>query len=294
MIVTAGAHASRPVIPATGGAARPTSQNTRRSPIGTRLAELTEAVARCAALLAHRDTPDAVHEARIAIRRLRGALKGLQDYLHAPTCRHCMRSLTALMKACDEVRDADVREELLRALLEQRGMRDTGARALLAAAAEESDAERRKLRRRTTAPRWNRRLQELRESAAGLSIDAPAHRAKDVVADVLLRERRRLQRRWRKGLHGPRKLHRIRLLIKDARYFVEDFGALGGAATADSETLRGVQKTLGQLHDEWRLRKWLRRADAGGTAARVLREHLKTHERKLERRARRMRASVLG
>ena len=39
------------------------------------------------------------------------------------------------------------------------------------------------------------------------------------------------------------------------RYFIEDFGPLLGAAQeGEGVRLRDLQKTLGDLHDEWRLR----------------------------------------
>jgi CHAD domain-containing protein len=74
------------------------------------------------------------------------------------------------------------------------------------------------------------------------------------------------------------------------RYFIEDFGPLLGAAQeGEGIRLRDLQKTLGDLHDEWRLRKWLRRQYKCYLVTDEMLTCLKTHERQLLKRIRRLR-----
>jgi CHAD domain-containing protein len=84
-----------------------------------------------------------------------------------------------------------------------------------------------------------------------------------------------------------KELNRFRLRIKDARYFLENFGPLLGQLRAgESMQLRILEKTLGNLHDEWQQRQWLGRQYRFYVVTRAMHIQLKAHKTQLLKRIR--------
>jgi CHAD domain-containing protein len=201
-----------------------------------------------------------------------------------------MKALLEITNSCRAARDADVRQHLVEIWLSRAGLEDhEQGQLLLAMAVQDTEAARHELRRRMNAPKWSHVLWNFRQSAAALVVDDSSDDG--FLRDVLSHQRRRLRRGLRKqrNTRKPRRLHRLRLRIKDARYFVEDFGPLAGAAVEGELTkLRELQNALGDFHDEWCLRKWLRKQYKCYLATGAIRELLKVNERKLLKRIRRL------
>jgi CHAD domain-containing protein len=267
---------------------QPSDQATERELIPIRLverfAQLMTALEDALSTLTRHDTPSAVHETRVATRRFRVALQNLKHHLPAKERRRCAIALLAIAKRCGAVRDADVRQHLLRTLLTRAGLQHhEQGRRLLLAAVQDRKAASRALRRRLSRLKWSELLLGLRQNAARLILDGFKDSRNGRILEVLERRRRRfldrLRKRTRSRRHRP--LHRLRLRIKDARYLTEDFGPiLGVPIEAELAELRDLQKLLGDLHDEWRLKKWLRRQYKCYLVTGALRGLLKSRKRK--------------
>ena len=199
----------------------------------------------------------------------------------------CMAALSAITKECSAVRDADVRSRLVRHWLIRTDLQDhEQARALRESAEGERTLARHELRRRIHAPKWDKRLWKLRQHEIALVRSDGKDFPVELIGDACERYRRSL-RDLPNAIRERRQLHRLRLRIKDARYFLEDFEPLLGAAQeGDLVRLRGLQKTLGDLHDEWRLRQWLRGQYKCYLVTGEMLTHLKAHKRQLLKRIR--------
>lgn len=134
-----------------------------------------------------------------------------------------MAALSAIMKACSPVRDADVRSRLLHHWLIRTGLKDhEQARVLRESAERERTAARGELGQRIQAPRWDKRLWKLRQQEIALVRSD----GKDFPVELIDSARERYLRQLRvlpNTLRKVRHLHRLRLRIEDARYFLEDW-----------------------------------------------------------------------
>jgi CHAD domain-containing protein len=261
-----------------------------RSIVLEKLAHLTKAIEGGLATLARRPTPEAVHEARITVRRLQAGLRHLRHQLPSAERKGCMRALSAITRECSTVRDADVRSRLVGHWLTRTGLKDHEQAQVLRESVEQDCAEaRRNLRERIHEPKWDKRLWKLRQHEIALVRSDGKDFSVKLIGDASERYRRSL-RDLPNTTSKRRQLHRLRLRIKDARYFLEDFGPLLGAAReGDLVRLRGLQKTLGDLHDESGLCQWLRGQYKCYLVTGEMLTLLKAHKRQLLKRIRRLR-----
>jgi CHAD domain-containing protein len=261
-----------------------------RSIVFERLAHLTEAIEGGLSTLARRPSPEAVHQARITIRRLQAALLHMKQQLPSGQRKGCMRALSAIAGECSAVRDADVRSRLVRHWLTRSGLNDhEQARVLRESVEQDRTVARRNLWERIHEPKWDKRLWNLRQHEIALARSDGKDFSVKLIGDACERYSRSL-RALPETISERRQLHRLRLRIKDARYFLEEFGPLLGAAReGDLVRLRDLQKTLGDLHDEWRLGQWLREQYKCYLVTAEMLILLKAHKRRLLKRIRRLR-----
>lgn len=242
-------------------------------------------------------SPRRIHDTRVDLSRYRAAIRGLKRELPPKQRKRCMIAIGFLMKELDAVRDADVRGRLVRRLATRLDLQDHEQTAMLrAAAAKESKAARRALSARMDLPKWSRRLWELRQATTRL--DSDGREDLDAVREILRRHRLRLKKLLRERAHTPRQLHRLRLRIKDVRYFAEDFGTLVGEPPSfERMQLRALQKLLGDLHDEWGLRAWLRRQYksylVAGAIGTLVKERKRERVKQVARMSKALRRSVM-
>ncbi len=187
--------------------------------------------------------PDAVHDMRVAARRLRAALQLLGD----ADLLAFERQVKALQDALGAVRDVQVQREWLRGTPE--GPRAAGARAL----ADAIDADR---------PRLEKKLHRALRGWVGaiapaLERSAPAAGGKGRlggkrVAKEVRRGLRRLARRAEAAAAdpAPRPAHQLRIAAKRLRYLAELVGdGRPEAAERLLAELVPLQERLGALHD---------------------------------------------
>lgn len=225
--------------------------------------------------------------------RLQAALRHLKHQLPSKERKACIAALSAITRESNAVRDADVRSRLVRHWLAGTGLKDHEQARDLKESVERSRAEaRRNLRERIHEPKWDKRLWRLRQYEIALVRSDGEDFPVTLVGDACERYRKSL-RDLPDTMSKGRQLHRFRLRIKDARYFLEDLGPLFGAPReGDLVRLRGLQKTLGDLHDEWQLRRWLRGQYKCYLVTGELLTQSKAHEHLLLKRIRRLRDPI--
>ena len=193
-------------------------------------------------LLAATD-PEALHDLRIALRKLRSLLRPLRG---VPACDALQKQAAELGRISGPLRDLEV----LLAHLQGLGMRDAvsrrqprlleGYRALLADDALPALFE--------ALDQWP---QLWRQAAADAELAGLAKRVKRRLA--------KQQRRLGEALVDPaHDRHRLRLLIKRVRYGAEAYPRLSGLSANTLARLKAAQSALGDWHDRL---QWLQRAE---------------------------------
>jgi CHAD domain-containing protein len=265
--------------------ARPADQ-----PIRKILAELQDSLSRRLRALTRAASPATVHAARIAARRLRVALRALKHQLDPSSRKRYLRALRQVSRDLEPLREADAREIGVNRLLGRRVMAGHTQSPLLAAViAAQREGARQDLHRLMQTPAWKRRLARLDGYAGEPSLASAMEAPRRVIRDILARRRRLLRRALRRIGVKPRKLHRLRLRIKDMRYLDENFGGLLKASPdPELERLRQLQNRLGEFHDNWRLRKWLRSQDECQPIAKHLRDIINLRQKRLLKRIARL------
>jgi CHAD domain-containing protein len=219
-----------------------------------------------------------VHDLRVAIRRLTGALE-LAEAIGQRLRRRSRRVLRELLTVLSPLRDAQV---------QARALRDAPADRALHEVQEQLRRQERALRRDTKRSLRRLRLGKLGKDVARLNHallhDTPSA---EVVEHALLGElaRRQLELDRRRLVGEPddaRALHRSRLALKDYRYVLE---VLAPLLPPSSETLRvatsELQAQLGQAHDQHVLSELVR--GLSRTASRRLAASLEALADELER-----------
>ena len=185
------------------------------------------------AVAARRFDPDAVHDLRVACRRLRAAMK----LFGKKPLRALDAAVERLQDALGEVRDAQLQERWLRS-----------HRAVKLAAGQDRKERRAEARLRQALAFWTRR------SEPRLLLALPRVHAGGRLGGS--RARRRLRTRV-KRVEGaledarsldPRKTHALRIAAKKLRYEAELLGDAFDLADA-VEALAAAQSALGDLHD---------------------------------------------
>ena len=193
-------------------------------------------------LLAATD-PEALHDLRIALRKLRSLLQPLRG---VEACDALQQQAAELGRISGPLRDLEV----LLAHLQGLGMRDAvsrrqprlleGYRALLADDALPALFE--------ALDQWP---QLWRQAAADAELAGLAKRVKRRLA--------KQQRRLGEALVDPaHDRHRLRLLIKRVRYGAEAYPRLSGLSANTLARLKAAQSALGDWHDRL---QWLQRAE---------------------------------
>ncbi|MBL0275621.1 MAG: CHAD domain-containing protein [Anaeromyxobacter sp.] len=201
---------------------------------------------------------EALHDLRVALRRLRATLDALEPLLGGAATEKQRRRLRRAAGRTGQARDAEVLGAWLAGARERlqapyRGALDWVAdrveRARQRGAAAVAARALPKLSK--ALPRLSRRLARAAPQAAAPPPGAPATLAAALAPP--LRARVAALREALRGVAGAddeAALHRARLEAKRLRYLLEPLrGATGADATSAVEALRGLQEVLGEWHD---------------------------------------------
>ncbi len=208
--------------------------------------------------LVREETPDSVHQMRVATRRLRSTLTTFDRVLRADD--RLGDELRWLGGVLGTARDAEVMAARLQAGLEQmpRELATAGAMALVQAHFEPVEAAAHvAVLEALDSGRYLRLLDDLDRLLARPTLTSQAGRpAAEVLPPVVRSLRRRLRRRlhhaWRSP-PGPGRddaLHQARKTAKHARYAAEALSpAFGEPARRFASRVKDVQSVLGDHHD---------------------------------------------
>jgi CHAD domain-containing protein len=200
------------------------------------------------------DADEALHDFRVAVRRVRSWLGAFKPWLKGDISRKRRRSLSKIADATRQTRDASehlrwlrgertalsarqrIGENWLKELLEED--RKDGCDAALSAAADFVDIE----------PALVRKIEfyhaSVREPDAGERFGA-------VWAEQVLVQSEKLEKRLRavREFSDVSEAHRARIAAKKLRYVLEPVAKLNADGEAIIDTLKALQDRLGDLHD---------------------------------------------
>lgn len=208
------------------------------------------------------DDPEGVHQARVACRRIRSALRTFRPVLDADWADALRGELRDLATELGDIRDAEVLLGRLRRRAEDAGIAAGEADALLQPLVERRSDGRDLLLTRLRSPghaALRRRLEAAVETPA-LRPETAGEDPLTLLVPFVIRDRKRLRRRARRlGSHSPdADLHAFRILVKRTRYSVMVVAPLVGApAEATAAVLGELQDVLGEHQDAVVAGAWL-------------------------------------
>ncbi|MBA4261920.1 MAG: inorganic triphosphatase [Comamonadaceae bacterium] len=217
--------------------------------------------------------PEYVHQARVALRRLRTGLGLFREHLPEPFAAHWAAQWKTSSAALDAARNWDVLDERLLQWLTDRATRSLAPDALAPLAQwvlEQRLAANRQAALHLRQPA--QALQLLAFAQALLALPARADKADrkglaDWAADTLRQRQRRLLKQARHAhLLDLEGLHAMRIRLKKLRYaegFLQNLLPSGKALNAP--VLERAQDTLGELNDLATTQRLMRACDVPGT-----------------------------
>lgn len=204
--------------------------------------------------------PEAIHDMRVATRRMRATLRALGDHLTGPDVAEVRRGVRAVTRALGEVRDLDVlighaKDFQAELPLEQRGDMD----GLLSDWADKGKRARKELLLLFNSRKYARFRKRMKRYIDDADATAPPNQAEDVqpfqvrhVAGSVLWGRYEEVRAFETVMDAPtiEQLHALRIKGKYLRYTLECFReTLPSDATDLIGDVVKMQDQLGELHD---------------------------------------------
>lgn len=240
---------------------------------------IRNAIAASVAALLHHDPlvrtgrdPEAVHQARVATRKLRSHLRTFAPLLDVEWTEPLRSELGWLAQGLGAVRDSEVLLERLRDRSTSLPSNDQrSASALLQLLENEIESLRKKLKDDLDSQRYIDLLESLVAAAhSPVTLPDGEQPASAVLPALATTPWRRLRSAVQKLPSEPadRELHRIRILAKRARYAAEAVTAIAGpGAEAFGKAAAKLQTVLGEHQDSVTAQAWLRAAKVSGRRA---------------------------
>ena len=240
---------------------------------------IRNALAGSVAALLHHDPlvrtgrdPEAVHQARVATRRLRSNLRTFGPLLDPEWTESLRSELGWLAMSLGSVRDREVLLERLRDRAASLPANDQrSAAALLTLLAQEIEALRKKLSEDMDSQRYIDLLENLVAAAHSPATLPDADQVATAVLPALASTPWKRLRSAVRQLPDPPtdpELHRIRILAKRARYAAEAVAPVAGpGADAFAKAAAKLQTILGEHQDSVTAQAWLRAAKVTGKRA---------------------------
>jgi CHAD domain-containing protein len=213
------------------------------------------------------EDPEAVHQARVATRRIRSTLRTFSKLLDEEWTDRLRDDLKWLADLLGEVRDTDVLLERFEDHLAALPADDAKAgRRLVARLADQRDQARRRLLGAMAQEKYAVLLDDLVAAAAAPALLPGADRpAVEVMPPLVTKPWKRLRKEVRKAGDDPpdEALHQIRIRAKRARYAAEAVEPVFGTPAEDfADAIADLQDVLGDHQDAVVGEGWLREAAA--------------------------------
>jgi CHAD domain-containing protein/CYTH domain-containing protein len=200
---------------------------------------------------------EALHDYRVALRRLRSCLRAYRKHVRSTVTRKTLRRLRRLARGTSQSRDLEVH---LAWLGEQLAGAQDAHRAGISWMIERLQVTRRHARKEMGAldgslfPKvHDRLLDQLSVFRATVRLDAdPVSRSTAVLTAGQVRaasERLARRLRWIFGYASGAEIHRARIAAKRLRYLLEPFAAAVPGAESVIERLKALQDAFGDVHD---------------------------------------------
>jgi len=202
---------------------------------------------------------EAVHQIRVASRRLRVTLPMAALKPKGQRVKRAVRRLKELTRVAGASRDLDVALSLLPAAVP----RQSATPSARAALARRLRAARSRARRRMVESLLDFDIAGLRKDLGrivergGEDLFTALMRVRlmrEEEGSALLAELQRIGRRF-----DPEALHDVRSRVRRLRYAAEFSAALTGGPLEAAKRFKEVQELLGEMHDAWVLAQWLGR-----------------------------------
>jgi len=215
------------------------------------------------------EDPEAVHQARVATRRIRSTLRTFSKLLDEEWTDRLRADLKWLADLLGEVRDTDVLLERFSGHLAELPAADAKAgRWLLARLAGQRDDARRRLLGAMASQKYVVLLDDLVAAAAAPALlpgaDSPAA---EVMPALVAKPWKKLRKEVRGAGDDPpdHELHQIRIRAKRARYAAEAVEPVIGKPAGDfADAVADIQSVLGDHQDAVVGEAWLRGAAGAG------------------------------
>jgi len=239
---------------------------------------IRNAIAQSVAALLHHDPlvrtgrdPEAVHQARVATRKLRSHLRMFGPLLNLEWTEPLRSELGWLALSLGAVRDREVLLDRMRGRAQSLPANDLrSAGALLQLLENEIDSLRKKLKDDLDSQRYVDLLENLVAAAHSPATLPDAEQpAAGVLPALATTPWRRLRSAVKQLPDNPTdpELHRIRILAKRARYAAEAVAPVAPAADAFAKAAARLQTVLGEHQDSVTAQAWLRAAKVSGRRA---------------------------
>jgi CHAD domain-containing protein len=196
---------------------------------------------------------EAIHDVRVALRRLSRCLRVFAPFYPAGSWKKIRRRLSALGTAAGAVRDCDIAIELAhRAGIARRSAIVSGLAMRRRKAGHDLTLEIRRWKSRDLVARWRNRLVlgvsekgDIPEDACMDAAGSGRHQLPPLVSDYFAQVRQLLA-----SDPPPAELHAIRLASKRLRYTLELFRPVyGPGLSVRLATLQRLQQVLGEVND---------------------------------------------
>ena len=213
---------------------------------------------------------EAIHQARVASRRLRSDLKTVGDVLDPVWLRHTRDDLEWLGSALGKVRDCDVLADYLAVERHQGSVDPEGLAVLVTMLRKERSEACWGVAQVLGSDRYLTLLDRLHAAAAHPPVAEPsasAELARDMLPPMVARDWNRLRKAARRAHRRPtdRHLHKVRICAKQLRYAGELLSpAVGKQARSTARAAKHLQTLLGHHQDAVVAQRWLhRQAETG-------------------------------
>ncbi|MBS0345014.1 MAG: CHAD domain-containing protein [Proteobacteria bacterium] len=201
------------------------------------------------------DDPEFIHQLRVALRRLRSALRLFGPALPTEFVQRWSDGLKEAADGLGAARDLDVMLAEVLTPVAESGLADESTLRLIAMAVDRRDREKAAAREQLLAASHGRQMLALAADLYALQSDALVKSANLTTFARLqlsqLRKRARKRHAAAAELH-PEKLHELRVSLKRLRYAIEFLLPLlpEKATVRYANDIAEVQETLGYLNDE--------------------------------------------
>lgn len=221
------------------------------------------------------DRAEAVHDMRTIVRRLRTTLAATRPVLDRGVTDGLRERLGELGVALEPARDAEVRADLARELLEESGTDDPAIRVRLVDEAHaEYDRDRAAVVAVLDAAPYAELIRDLSELTRRPPVGGDAYRSqRPVLHRALVRQAKRAHR-WLGGLREDdlESLHDARKAVRRVRYLAEAIaryapGGSGGGVAGLASAAHDLQDVLGDHRDAVLHARWI--ADEASAAERA-------------------------